>query len=223
MYIVINGGGKIGSYLARTLKENGHYVAVIEIDENTALRLAKDLPEGVLVLHGDGCDSMVLQDAETQNADIFVATTGRDDDNLVSCELAKTIFATPRCIARVNNPRNERIFRRMGIESVSSTMVITRLIEEEALAGTMKAMKSLRQNDVCIIELRVPGGGGTLAERGVKIEDLQLPAGSIVAAVHKEGALEIATPDMLLFPGDNVVVLAENRVADDVREFLREL
>lgn len=223
MYIVINGGGKIGSYLAITLEEDGHDVTVIEVDDATAERLAKEMPDGVMVLHGDGCDSTILNDAEIQTADIFVATTGRDDDNLVSCELAKTIFGVERCIARINNPRNERIFRRMGIESVSSTMVITRMIEQEAMSGTYEAVKNLRQNDIVLIELTVPGGGGTLAERGIEISDLDLPTGSIVAAVHKESSLEIATPDMVLYPGDNVVVLAENQVADDVRDFLRNL
>lgn len=223
MYIVINGGGKIGSYLAMTLHEHGHDVAVIEMDDERADSLVREMPSGVLVLHGDGCDSVVLNDAEIKTANIFVATTGKDDDNLVSCELAKTIFEVDRCIARVNNPRNERIFRRMGIESVSSTMVITRMIEQEAMSGTFETVKSLRQNDIVLIELTVPGGGGTLAEHGVKISDLELPKGSIVAAVRTEDSLDIVTPETLLFPGDNAIVLAENQVADSVRDFLRDL
>lgn len=130
MFIVVNGGGKIGSYLATTLLNNGHDVSLIEIRPEAAAHLSHDLPSRAMVVQGDGCDSNVLVDAGCERADIFVATTGRDDDNLVACELAKTICGVPRCIARVNNPRNERIFRRMGIESVSSTTVISRLIEE---------------------------------------------------------------------------------------------
>ena len=122
-------------------------MAVIEIKHESALRLARDLPNNALVIEGDGCDSGILIDAGIEKCDIFVATTGRDDTNLVSCELATTLFDVNRCIARVNNPRNERIFRRMGIESVSSTLVISRLIEEEALAGSMNAMESLYEDD----------------------------------------------------------------------------
>ncbi|MGI6216871.1 MAG: potassium channel family protein, partial [Coriobacteriales bacterium] len=206
------------------LIDNGHNVAIIEINPATAARLTKDLPPSALVIEGDGCDAAILEDAGSATADMFVATTGRDDDNLVSCELVQTIFDIPRCIARVNNPRNERIFRRMGIESVSSTTVISRLIEEEALAGTFNAMKDLRNNDVCMIEMRIPGGGDeTLAKKGIKVGDIELPRGSLVGAVEKDGNLEVATLDMRVFPGDKVILLSQMSMAEEVRELLRNL
>ncbi|MGI6221294.1 MAG: potassium channel family protein [Coriobacteriales bacterium] len=223
MYIVVNGGGKVGGYLAGTLLSNGHEVAVIEIKHESAIRLARDLPNNALVIEGDGCDSGILIDAGIEKCDIFVATTGRDDTNLVSCELATVLFDVNRCIARVNNPRNERIFRRMGIESVSSTLVISRLIEEEALAGSINALQNLYEDDVCMIEMRIPGGGGDLGERGLVIGDIDLPEGSMVAAVNKKGSLEVATPEMRLFPGDNVILLSKVSVADEVRDFLISL
>ena len=222
MYIVISGGGKVGSYLAMTLHENGHNVTVIEANAATALRLAKDLPNGVMVLEGDGCDSIVLQDADCQNANIFVSTTGRDDNNLVSCELAKTIFGVDRCIARVNNPRNERIFRRMGIESVSSTMVISTIIETEATAGEMKAISSIRRSDVTMIEMRIPGGGPT-PDQGVRISDMVLPKGSLVAAVHRRDGLAVVAPDTKVYPGEDIIVLCEERLAGEVREIIQQM
>ena len=88
-----------------------------------------------LVIHGDGCDSKYQEDAGIRRADVFVATTGQDDDNLVSCEIAQRVFNVPRCIARVNNPKNLRIFREVGIESVSSTTLIANLIEARDAAG----------------------------------------------------------------------------------------
>ncbi len=223
MHIVINGGGKIGSYLAATLIGNGHSVAVIEINHEKAVKLAKDLPYPALVIEGDGCDSAMQVDAGTEDADIFVATTGRDDDNLVSCQLAKTICGVPRIIGRVNNPRNERIFRRMGIECVSSTTIIAELIEREAMAGTITAMSNLRNNDVCMIEMRIPGGGDLTAERGIKLRDVALPKGSLVAAVEKNGELEIARPEMSVYPGDDVILLSKFDIADEVREYIRNL
>jgi len=223
MYIVINGGGKIGSYLAAMLLDNGHDVAIIELNEATSARLARDLPPAALVIGGDGCDSATLIDSGIESADIFVATTGRDDSNLVSCELAKTLYEVPRCIARVNNPRNERIFRRMGIESVSSTTVISRLIEEEALAGSFDAMKALHQNDLCMIQMRIPGGGDTLEESGIQIQNIDLPVGSLVAAVQRGDNLVVVAPETRLYPGDNVILISKTSIADDVREYLQNL
>lgn len=91
------------------------------------------------------------------------------------------------------------------------------------MAGTLKAVSNLRNNDVCMIEMRVPGGGGVLAERGMRVGDLMLPHGSLVAAVYNNGNLEVATQDMKVFPGDNVIVLSDISVADKVRELLRSL
>jgi trk system potassium uptake protein TrkA len=131
MYIVINGGGKIGEFLATEMLESGHAVAVIEKNPKKAERLALLLDKAVLVINGDGCDSTVQADAGVDNADIFVATTGADDVNLVSCEIATMIHSAKRSIARVNNPKNERIFLKIGVEAVSSTFVIARMIESE--------------------------------------------------------------------------------------------
>ena len=223
MYIVINGGGKIGSYLAGMLLDNGHDVAVIEQNAETAGRLARDLPGSILVIEGDGCDAETQNDAGAQMADIFVATTGRDDDNLVSCELAKVLAGVPRCIARVNNPRNERIFRRMGIESVSSTTVISRLIEEEAMAGTIKAIANLHNNDICMIQMKVPHSDD-FGDRGILVEDIDLPAGSLVAAVDRhDGELDVVSPLTRVFAGDELILLSDVSVADEVRDFIRSL
>ena len=148
MYIVIAGGGKIGSYLAGIMLKSGNEVAVIEQRLATADRLSVQLTGPYLVIHGDGCDSRYQEDAGIRQADVFVATTGQDDSNLVSCEIAQRVFRVPRCIARVNNPKNERIFREVGIECVSSTTLIANLIEEEALLGSVSVVSSLTHGNV---------------------------------------------------------------------------
>ena len=108
MYIVIAGGGKIGSYLAGIMLKSGNEVAVIEQRLATADRLSVQLTGPYLVIHGDGCDSRYQEDAGIRQADVCGSTTGQDDSNLVSCEIAQRVFRVPRCIARVNNPKNER-------------------------------------------------------------------------------------------------------------------
>jgi len=135
MRIVINGGGKIGEYLANQLIAGRHQVAIIEINREKVEQLASRLDPTVVIVLGDGCDSAIQADAGADEADIFISTTGLDDVNLVSCEISMIVHKVPRCIARVNNPKNERIFRRVGIEAVSSTLVIANLIESDVLYG----------------------------------------------------------------------------------------
>ena len=134
MYIVITGGGKVGEYLATVLLRSGNEVVVIEQDVKVADRLSMILTGRYMIIRGDGCDSRFQEDAGIRKADVFVAATGKDDNNLVACEIASRIYNVPRCIARVNAPKNQRIFRALDIESISSTEMIANLIEEETLA-----------------------------------------------------------------------------------------
>ena len=140
MYIVIAGGGKVGSYLATVLLESGNQVAIIEENKAIADLLSVSLEGEYLVIHGDGCDSRFQEDAGIRRADIFVGATGQDDTNLVACEIAERVFHVNRVIARVNSPKNLRIFRKVGIECVSSTTLIANLIEEEALLGNVSVV-----------------------------------------------------------------------------------
>ena len=209
MYIVIAGGGKIGSYLASIMLKSGNEVAVIEQKLATADR--------------DGCDSRYQEDAGIRTADVFVATTGQDDSNLVSCEIAQRVFHVPRCIARVNNPKNQRIFREVGIECVSSTTLIANLIEEEALLGSLSVVSSLTHGNVALAEVTVPRMRRFSNEDGVLIEEIPLPENALIAAVSSGGDVEVANGDTLLYPGDKAIVVADNDVLDDVRQAFRSL
>ena len=209
MYIVIMGGGKVGEYLASVLLGKGHEVAVLESDRDTADHLSVELQGEYLIINGDGCDSDFQEDAGIRKADVFVAVTGRDDDNLVACEIATRVFNVNRCIARVNNPKNRRIFREVGIESVSSTMLIANMIEEEALMGGVGVVSALSRGDIALLEM----------DDGVPVDVIDLPEGSLLIAVDRReyGEAEVATDDMVLYPGDKAVVVAEHDIVDDVR------
>jgi trk system potassium uptake protein TrkA len=227
MYVVINGGGKIGEYLATNLLSNHHEVAIIEQNVKRIDHLALVLPGKALMILGDGCDSVYQADAGTGEADIFVATTGSDDVNLVSCEIASLVFGVSRTIARVNNPKNERIFRRVGIEAVSSTMVITRLIETEATEGAVHAVMSLTQGDLVLTEVTIPrrvrGGSEEDDEAtGRKVADISLPEGSLLVAVGRGESLEIVTGSTVLHPGDAVICVSKEGLENAVRDALRE-
>lgn len=226
MYIVIMGGGKVGNYLADVLLRQHHEVAVLEANRAQADRLSMELQGQYLVINGDGCDSDFQEDAGIRNADVFVAVTGRDDDNLVACEIATRVFNVPRCIARVNNPKNRRIFREVGIESVSSTMLIANMIEEEALLGSVGVVSALSRGDISLIELGIPSRMKHFdPEEGVPAYMIALPEGAILAAIDRReyNDAEIASPDAVLYPGDKAVVVAEHDVVDDVRALFANL
>ncbi|MDR0346792.1 MAG: TrkA family potassium uptake protein [Coriobacteriales bacterium] len=228
MYIVINGGGKIGEYLATKLLGNQHEVAIIEQNAKRIDHLALALPGTALMILGDGCDSVYQADAGINEADIFVATTGSDDVNLVSCEIASMVFGVPRVIARVNNPKNERIFRRVGIEAVSSTMVITRLIETEATLGAVHAITSLSQGDLVLTEVNIPRYDRITNEedaepKGYRVADISLPEGSLLVAVGREESLDIVTGSTILYPGDTVICVSKEGLETKVRGALRSL
>lgn len=223
MYVVISGGGKVGSYLASVLLKGHNEVAVIEESRSTADRLSRELEGRYLVINGDGCDSRYQEDAGIRHADVFVASTGQDDSNLVSCEIAKRVFNVPRCIARVNNPKNLRIFNKTGIECVSSTTLIAGLIEEETLEGSMSATTSLSQGNVSLCEITIPRMRHRSGGSGVAVEEIMLPVGALIAAVATNEGVEVASPETLVFPGDRVIVVAEKNLVPEVRAILRDL
>ncbi len=211
MYVVINGGGKVASYLARQLLENGHAVAVIEKREEIAQKLIAELPGEPLIIHGDGCDSLYQEDAGVSRADVFVAATGDDDDNLVACQLAKVAFGVPRAVARVNNPKNEHIFHTLGVEAISSTTIIGRLIEEEATIGDIRTLMALRKGSMAIVEIELPVDRCVVC--GKKVADLNLPVDClIVALIRGEEAMPVHG-DTQMEPGD--VVIAFTNVAHE--------
>ena len=223
MYVVIAGGGKVGSYLAQVMLDSGNEVAVIEETLSTADRLSVQLEGSYLVINGDCCNSRFQEDAGIRRADAFVASTGQDDSNLVACEIASRVFHVPRCIARVNNPKNLRIFRELGIECVSSTTLIANLIEEEALSGSMSVISALSHGNVRLQEVSIGRFRHGSDEEGVLVSDIPLPPGSLVVAVSSRGDVEVAGEDTVLRPGDAAIVAADNDVFDEVREAFRAL
>jgi len=203
VFIVINGGGKVASYLAGTLLGNGHNVALIEKRLEIVNKLLTELPEGALVIHGDGCDAQYQDDAGVGRADVFVASTGDDDDNLVACQLAKVAFGIPRAVARVNNPKNEHIFNALGIEAISSTTIISRMIEEEATVGDLRTLISLRKGNMAIVEIELPTDRCVVCNK--EVSELPLPVDCVLVALVRGEEVITVHGDTELLPGDVVI------------------
>lgn len=203
MYVVINGGGKVGSFIARQLIEHGHAVALIEKREEITRKLVTELPSHPLIIHGDGCDATYLEDAGIARADVFVAATGDDDDNLVACQLAKVAFGVPRAVARVNNPKNEHIFLALGIEAISSTTIIGRLIEEEATVGDIRTLMALRQGNMAIVQIELPVDRCVVCNK--QVQSLNLPVDCIMVALIRGEDVIPVHGDTEMQPGDVVI------------------
>jgi trk system potassium uptake protein TrkA len=211
VYIVINGGGKVASYLARTLLERGHDVALIEKRDEVVEKLSSELPSRTLIIQGDGCDAAYQEDAGVARADVFAAVTGDDDDNLVACQLAKVAFGVPRAVARVNNPKNEHIFNALGIEAISSTTIISRMIEEEATVGDIRTLTTLRKGHMAIVEIELPTDRCVVCNKAVAA--LDLPGDCVLVAIVRGEDVITVHGDTELHPGD--VVIAFTNVAHE--------
>lgn len=223
MYVVIAGGGKIGSYLATTMIENGNEVAIIERDPQICNNLSQLLSGPYLVINGDCCETRILQDAACDRADVFVAGTGQDETNLISCELASRVFNVNRVVARVNSPKNLRIFREVGIECVSGTSLIGSLILEEAMYGSVSITSSLTHGDVILSGFTIPHLKTVTDEEGVRLGDIELPSGSRFVAIEYEDDAEVADDDMILYPGDQVIVVSDRDLIPTIRNIFKAL
>lgn len=216
MYVLIVGGGKVGNSLAAALSQEKYEVALLEKEENFARRSAEEL-DNVLVIAGDGCDPGKLEDAGINRAQIVTAVTGDDEDNLIICQLARDTFGVPRVIARVNNPRNEITFQKLGIDTVSSTTIITKLIEEETTVGDMFSLLSLKRGKLSIVEAILDNKSPVTDK---KIKDLKLPRDSILASMVRGNHVIFPKGDTELQAGDSVIALVTIEQEKALRETL---
>ena len=218
MYVVIAGGGKVGRYIAVDLIADGHDVTIIEAIEDRCEALLRD--HDLLVIHGDACDVRYLEQARTERADVFVATTHDDDVNFVACQLARTSFSVPRAVSRVNSPRNEELFRRMSIEAVATTTLISRLIREELTVGELIHLSTLRGGKVNLVEIDIPPDA---ADATQTLADMAMPQESVIVCVFR-GTDETVIPHgaITLDPGDQVIALTTPELEDDLRRAVLE-
>lgn len=218
MYVIIAGGGKVGHYLTRALLEAHHEVLLIEKDRSRAEYLEEGL--GDVVARGDACEVRTMKEIGMERADVVVATTGDDEDNLVICQLAKQKFKVPRTIARINNPQNEDIFHRLGIDStVSSTKIIFSLIEQQIETDEVIPLAALQRG---ILELVAIDLGPESPVLGKRISHIGLPEEALVISILREGHAILPNIDVDFKKGDTVIVLAKAENEPDLRDIFAE-
>ena len=217
MKVLVVGGGKVGFYLAQTLTEHGHEPHVVERDKHLCAKIANDLDFPVVC--GDGTLIEVLEGAGAHTADALVAVTGRDEDNLVACQLAKQYFGIRRTVARVNNPKNTGIMKLLGVDiPVSSTDSIARLLEREVDASAIKQLVSVNRGKASISELEIPQDSPI---SGKTLGELNLPASSVIVSITRDGELIIPRGNTQILNGDKVMVLCSNDTISQLCKLLK--
>lgn len=218
MYVVIAGGGRIGRYVGEDLVKKGHEITIIERQPDRCEHLVANYP--VLVIEGDACDVRYLEQAHLDRADAFVATTHDDDDNLVACQLARIEFGVKRTIARVNSPKNVEIFEKLGIEPVSSTQLISELLEHEFTVGEVIHLVSLKGGRVVLDEIRIPDPDDDRAPEPRYVKDLGLPFEVVLVVIFRGDQTIIPRGTTEIRPGDDVVVLTTPELEERVQRIL---
>jgi trk system potassium uptake protein TrkA len=218
-YVIVVGGGRVGFYLARELLEQGFEVLVIEKDESgpRAAFVAEQL--GSAVIRGDGCEASVLREAGCERAAMLIAVTGDDEDNLVSCQVAKGKWGVPKTIARLNDPRNEYLFKSLGIDvTVSATAAILDKIEMELPLNRLNRLLTLKQSDLEMVEIQLPDRAPVV---GQMLKDVRLPYDSrIVLLVDTEGNPRLPSAESVLRAGDEVFALIHGDAEESLRSAL---
>jgi len=182
MYIIIVGGGRVGYYLAKALLNERHEVLIVEKNATICETITEEM--GSVCVRGDGCEAITLADIGTGRADILIAVTGDDEDNLVACQVAKYKFNVPRTIARIRNPQNEAIFKKLGIDvTVSSTNIILEHIEEEVPTFPLIHLLTIRDKGLEVVEVKIPPGSTTA---GKTVRELSLPKESTLFLLYRK-------------------------------------
>lgn len=217
MYIIIIGGGRVGYYLARALLNEGHEVLIIEKSATLCETINEEM--GSVCIRGDGCEASTLTDVGTGRADMLVAVTGDDEDNLVACQVAKHKFNVPRTIARIRNPQNEKIFKKLGIDvTVSTTDIILETIEKEVPTHPLTHLLTLSDKGMGIVEVRIPP---TSAAIGKLVKKISLPSGTKLALViPRNRKPRIPNPNTTIREGDQIIALTTPELEEKLRAAL---
>lgn len=213
IYVIVVGGGKVGYHLGKTLIQEGHEVLIMDKDRKRSEWLAEQL--GEVVMHGDGCEVRTMDEAGMGRANVVVAVTGDDEDNLVICQMAKRKFGVPRTIARVNDPKNEELFKELGIDqTVSSTRLIFNLLEQQIETGQVIPLAALKKGEIEVVEADINASSPVT---GKKIGQIDLPQNTLIISVIRNGHAMIPHADTKLREGDSVIAMIKAEREKELR------
>lgn len=218
MYIIIVGGGSLGYYLAKALVAEKHEVLIIEKKAEVCKSIEADM--GSLCLHGDGCEMVTLEAAGTKRAGMLIAVTNDDEDNLVSCQVAKNQFNVPLTVASISNPKNETIFKKLGVDvTVNSTNFILEKIVSELPTHSLSHLCSLRNLGLEIVLVSIPSDSTNV---GKSVAELKLPTGSTLNLIIRKHEHPFAPRANTIIQGeDQVIAIIQPGSKLDIKAALR--
>ncbi|MDD4876597.1 MAG: TrkA family potassium uptake protein [Dehalococcoidales bacterium] len=218
MYIIVVGAGRLGYYLIKALLDQGHEVLAIEKRANICDNITSEM--GSCCIRGDGCETATLAEVGTNRADMLIAVTGDDEDNLVACQVAKHKFHVPRTIARIRNPRHEKLFKKLGVDvTVSTTNIILEHIEKELPTHLLTHLLNIEDKGLEIVEIKIPPNAITI---GKAIKELSLPPESILSLIIRKAHKPIIPKaSTIIRAEDQIVAVTTPDSEDALRTILR--
>jgi trk system potassium uptake protein TrkA len=213
IYVILVGGGKVGYYLTKELLAAGHEVVLVDKDPRVVNRLTEVFGETVVL--GDGCEVRTMSEIGMARANVVVAVTGDDEDNLVICQMAKRKFHVPRTIARVNDPKNEVLLKELGIDqTVNSTRIIYNLLEQQIESGEVIPLAALKKGEIEVVEVDIHEGSP--ADQ-MKVGQLDLPPNTVIISIIRDEHAILPHADTKLRVGDSAIVLLKTGRDKDLR------
>jgi trk system potassium uptake protein TrkA len=211
MFVIVVGGGRTGSQLARVLIKQDHEVRVIDDRKDVLSRIHRELPTEI-IFQGSPIDINVLEQAGIEEATVLAAVTTNDADNLVLCYIARTLYGIRRTIARVNNPGHSWLFSdTFHVDvAVNQAEIMSHLIEEEMSMGDMMTLLKLRRGDYSLVEEKIPAGALAI---GVAIKDLKLPEHCVIAGIIRKGDIIVPRGVTVFEEGDEVLAVTDSEGA----------
>ncbi len=218
MYIIVIGGGRLGYYLLKALLNEGHEVLVLEKDKSICKTITDEL--GSVCFRGDGCEAATLAEVGAGRADMLVSVTGDDEDNLVSCQVAKHKYNVPRTVARIRNPQNAEFFRKLGVDvTVSATNIILEAIEREVPTHPVTELLTLEEKGLVIVDVKITADSPNV---GKALRDLKFPGESKVALIiPHEGTAQVPTSTTILGAGDQIIAVTAEESVEALKDTLR--
>jgi trk system potassium uptake protein TrkA len=215
MFVLIAGGGRTGTQLASTLLEQNHKVVVVEHRRDTLDQLHRELPTEV-IYEGNATELEVLERAGIRQAQVVAACAALDEENLVICYISREHFGIPRTIARINNPRNAWLFdEKFHVDvALNHSAVMARLIQEEMSLGDMMTLLKLRRGEYSLVEEKIPAGAPAI---GAALKDLGLTQGCVIAAVIRQGKMQLPLGATVFEQGDEVLAIADPNGIEAIR------
>ncbi len=218
MYIIIVGGGRLGYYLLKALLNEGNEVLLMEKEAYICENINEEM--GSVCFRGDGCETATMEEVGTGRADMLVAVTGDDEDNLIACQVAKHKFNVPTTIARIRNPQNEVLFKKLGVNvTISSTQIILEYIEREIPTHPLTHLLTLSDKGLEIVDIRISPESIAV---GKAIREIDLPKESKLALIIPlEHTPHAPTASTVLHAGDRIIALTTRETEEELRTALR--